>query len=200
MDPMGLTKLLDGHLAVAISWLFPLTLLALLTGLWWWRRSERTEPARGGLIMWGVWLLTFGVVFTVSDVAHTAYVATLAPPIAALSAVGLVLFWRAYQQGGRQAWLLPIAVAVETAWGAWIWSHFPDFLPWAKWTALGLGVAAVVLLVLGRMIKRAPNAFIAAVAVAAVLAAPAVYAGSVLNPEYAGDSFDANAGPASGSA
>ncbi|QUQ69287.1 ArnT family glycosyltransferase [Kutzneria sp. CA-103260] len=201
-DQLGTAKLLDGHLAVAISWLFPLTLLALVFGLWWWRRSERTDQVRGGLVMWGIWLVTFGAIFTVSEVAHTAYVASLAPPIAALSAVGIVMFWRAYQRGGRAAWLLPIAVAAETAWAAWLWSHFPYFLSWAKWGTLAIGVAAVVLLVLGRLVKQAPKNLVAAglaVAVAAVLAAPATYAFSVLDPDYSGSSFDANAGPASGS-
>ncbi|SMD25071.1 ArnT family glycosyltransferase [Kibdelosporangium aridum] len=202
-DPMGWTKLFDGHLGVAIAWLFPLTLLALLCGLWWWRRAERTDPVRGGVVMWGVWLVTFGFVFSASAVAHTAYVASLAPAIAALSALGIVMFWRAYRRGGRQGWLLPAAVAAELAWCAWLWSHYPNFLPWAKWGSLVLGVAALAVLVLARVIKPVSNALVTAglaVGVAAMLAAPATYAISVLDPNYSGNSFDANAGPASGSA
>nr|ADU56104.1 hypothetical protein CA878-26 [uncultured organism CA878] len=203
VDPMGSTKLLDGHLGVAIAWLFPLTLLALLCGLWWWRRAERTDPVRGGLVMWGVWLVTFGFVFSASAVAHTAYVASLAPAIAALSALGIVMFWRAYRRGGRQSWLLPLAVAAELAWGAWLWSHYPNFLPWAKWGTLALGAAALVVLVLARVVRTASTALVTtglALGVAAMLAAPATYAVSVLDPDYSGSSFDANAGPASGSA
>jgi 4-amino-4-deoxy-L-arabinose transferase-like glycosyltransferase len=203
VDPMGWTKLLDGHLGVAIAWLFPLTLLALLCGFWWWRRAERTHPARGGLVMWGVWLVTFGFVFSASAVAHTAYVALLAPAIAALSALGIVMFSRAYRRGGRQAWILPLAVAAELAWGAWLWSHYPNFLPWAKWGTLALGVAALVVLVLARVIMTASTALVTAglaIGVAAMLAAPATYAVSVLDPDYSGNSFDVNAGPASGSA
>ncbi|MFC0111592.1 hypothetical protein [Kibdelosporangium aridum] len=200
---MGWTKLFDGHLGVAIAWLFPLTLLALLCGLWWWRRAERTDPVRGGVVMWGVWLVTFGFVFSASEVAHTAYVASLAPAIAALSALGIVMFWRAYRRGGRQGWLLQAAVAAELAWCAWLWSHYPNFLPWAKWGSLVLGVAALAVLVLARVIKPVSNALVTAglaVGVAAMLAAPATYAISVLDPNYSGNSFDANAGPASGSA
>ncbi|WET80963.1 glycosyltransferase family 39 protein [Amycolatopsis sp. QT-25] len=196
-------KLFDGHLGVAIAWLFPLALLALACGLWWRRRAERTDPVRGGLVLWGVWLATFTVVFSASEVAHTAYVATLAPAIAALSAFGIVLFWRAYQGGGRQAWLLPLALAVELAWGAWLWSAYPNFLPWAKWGTLALGVLALVVLVLARVAKGASATLVKAglvVGVVAMLAAPAAYSVSVLDSDYAGDSFDANAGPASGSA
>lgn len=203
-DPLtGWTMLFDGHLGVAIAWLFPLALLALVCGLWWWRRAERTDPARGGIVMWGVWLLTLGVTFTLSGVAHTAYVAALAPPIAALSALGIVMFWRAYRGGGSQAWILPLAVAAELAWGAWLWSHYPNFLPWAKWGTLALGIAALVVLVLARVVRTTSTSLVTAalaVGVAAMLAAPATYAISVLDPDYSGNSFDANAGPASGSA
>ncbi|MFC9253811.1 ArnT family glycosyltransferase, partial [Amycolatopsis thailandensis] len=197
----GGAKLFDGHLAVAVGWLYPLVLLTLLRGLWWRRRAERSDPVRGGLVMWGVWLLTFGLVFSVADVPHTAYVASLTPAVAALSALGIVLFWRAYREGGKQAWLLPLAVASEVAWAAWLWSHYPNFLPWAKWGALALGVAAVVALVLARVVKPvSPRLATAglAIGVAAVLAAPATYAVSVLDPDYSGMSFDANAGPESG--
>ncbi|WP_211344349.1 ArnT family glycosyltransferase [Actinoplanes teichomyceticus] len=202
-DPMGWTKLFDGHLGVAIGWLFPLTLLALLCGLWWRRRAERTDPVRGGLVMWGVWLVTFGFVFSASAVAHTAYVASLAPAIAAVSALGIVMFGRAYRRGGRQGWILPLAVAVQLAWAAWLWSHYPNFLPWARWGTLLLGVAALVGLVLARVTRTASSALVAAalaVGVGVMLAAPATYAVSVLDPDYSGNSFDANAGPASGTA
>jgi 4-amino-4-deoxy-L-arabinose transferase-like glycosyltransferase len=196
-------KLFDGHLGVAIAWLFPLTLLVLLCGFWWRRRAERTDPVRGGLVMWGVWLLTFGLTFSLGPVAHTAYVASLAPAIAALSALGIVMFWQAYRRGGRQAWVLPVAVAAELAWGAWLWSHYPNFLPWAKWGALALGVIALVVLVWARVVTPASTALVTAalaVGVGAMLAAPATYAISVLDPDYSGSSFDANAGPSSGSA
>jgi len=63
-NPKGWKKLFDGHLGIAVGWLYPLTLLTLLCGLWWWRRAERTDQVRGGMVMWGVWLLTFGLVFS----------------------------------------------------------------------------------------------------------------------------------------
>ena len=202
-DPMGWGKLFDGHLGVAIAWLFPLTLLSLAYGLWSRRREERTDPVRGGLIMWGVWLMTFGFVFSAGTVDHTAFVADLAPAIAALSSLGIVLFWRAYRRGGGQSWLLPVAVAAQVAWSAWLWSHYPNFLVWAKWGTLALGVIAVLALVLVRLTRTASTALVSAalaVGVAAMVAAPATYAISVLDPDYSGNSFDANAGPASGSA
>ena len=67
--------------------------------------------------MWGTWLATFGLIFSkMSTIPHTAYMSSLAPPLAALSAAGLVMFWRAYRADGRRGWLLPLAVAAEVAW------------------------------------------------------------------------------------
>ncbi|MFD2420202.1 ArnT family glycosyltransferase [Amycolatopsis pigmentata] len=191
-------QLLAGRLGIAIGWLYPLTLLALLCGLWWRRHAERTDPERGGMVMWGVWLVTFGLAFSVTAVPHTAYVASLAPPVAALSGMGIVWFWRAYRGGGGQAWLLPLVIVAEMVWVAWLWSGYPGFLPWAFWSTLVLGAAAIVLLALARVAKPASTAVVTAgltVGVAAILAAPATYAASVLDPEYSGNSFDANAGP-----
>ncbi|ATL69927.1 ArnT family glycosyltransferase [Nocardia terpenica] len=200
-NPRGWNKLFDGPLAVAIGWLYPLTLLALLCGLWWRRRAERTDPVRGGLVMWGVWLLTFGLIFSAAAVPHTAYVASLAPAVAALPGIGIVMFWRAYRRGGRQAWILPLAVAAEMAWATWLWSHYPNFLPWALWGTLALGAVAVVALSLARVVTPAPTALVTAgltLGVAAMLAAPVTYAASVLDPDYSGAAHDANAGPESG--
>ncbi len=37
----------------------------------------------------------------------------LAPPIAALSGIGIVSMWKLYKQNGIKSWLLPIAFIVE---------------------------------------------------------------------------------------
>lgn len=198
-NPRGWNKLFDGYFGVGVGWLYPLALLALVWGLWRWRRADRADPVRGGVLMWGVWLLTFVFVFSVATVPHTAYVASLARAVAALSGFGIVLSWRAFRRGGRQAWLLPAAIAAELAWTAWLWSDFPHFLPWLLWGALALGAAALVVLVLVRAGRNAPAALVTAAltaGVAAMLVAPATYAVSVLDPDYSGNSVDANAGPA----
>lgn len=59
---------------------------------------------RGGIVMWGIWLLTFAVIFSaMSVIPHTAYMASLAPPLVGLSGTGIVLFWGAYRAGGSKA-------------------------------------------------------------------------------------------------
>jgi 4-amino-4-deoxy-L-arabinose transferase-like glycosyltransferase len=190
------------------------------------RRAPRTDPVRGGVVLWGSWLLTFGLIFTaMGTVPHTAYIASLTPPLAALGGAGIVLGWRAYRAGGRAAWLLPAAVLAELAWAGWLWSGYASFLSWARWAVLAVGLVAAAVLVAGLLVGRGPHAGAApgpasaagtpetdrdwlprlparlvtaalAVAVTAMLAAPAIWSASVLDVKYAGTSYDAAAGPA----
>ena len=67
--------------------------------------------------------------------------------------------------------------------------------------AIGVGAVAVVVMVAGRLSRRARGAVVGAglaVGVAAMLAAPTAWAASVLDSRYAGSSFDASAGPTGG--
>ena len=136
----GWTKLIDGRFGPQIGWLYPLALLTLIAGLAWRGRARRTDPMRAGLVMWGTWLVTFGGIYSVmSNIPHTAYMASLAPPLAALSGVGIVLFWRWYRAGSWAWWLLPVAVALELAWALYLWSGYDGFLPWVKPVAIRPG-------------------------------------------------------------
>ena len=198
----GWTKLIDARFGPEIGWLYPLALLTLIAGLAWRGRARRTDQVRAGLVMWGTWLVTFGVIYSVmSNIPHTAYMASLAPPLAALSGMGMVLFWRWYRSGSPAGWLLPTAVALELAWAYYLWSRYPSFLPWALPIAIAAGVAAIVVMVAARLSPRVRGAVVGAglaAGVAAMLAAPVVWSASVLDVRYAGTSLDASAGPAGG--
>jgi 4-amino-4-deoxy-L-arabinose transferase-like glycosyltransferase len=224
-----------------ISWLLPLALLALIAGLVACRRARRTDLVRAGFVMWGVWLIAFGVVFSeMGEVLHTAYLASFAPPVAALSGAGIAMFGRWYRAGDWRGLLLPLTVAVELAWVYRLWSYYPGFLPWARWTVTVTGAA--VTLAAAWLSQHAPRighqpagqtpqparatqpeavgcsvradtpgeagasprihgrlaaaGLIAGIAV--MLAAPVTWALSVLDPLYAGGSFNAIAGPGLG--
>ena len=140
-------QLFDNGLGPLISWLLPLALLALVAGLVAGRHASRADPVRAGFVMWGVWLVTFGAVLTeMGAVLHTAYVASLAPPVAALSGAGIVMFSRWFRAGDRRGLLLPLAVAAEVVWSARLWYFYPGFLPWALWAVIVAGIIAVVAL------------------------------------------------------
>ncbi|MGH3172068.1 MAG: hypothetical protein ACRDN0_40210, partial [Trebonia sp.] len=198
----GWTKLLGSTYGPEIGWLFPLAVLALICGLVWTWRARRDDPVRGGFVMWGLWLVTYFVIFSdMSSIPHTAYVASLAPALAALSGAGIVMFWRMYLAGERRGWMLPAAVALSLGWAAFLWRSYPGFLPWARYGTLAVGAAAIVVIIAARLSRRMRLRIVTAglaCGVVATLAAPAAWASSVLDTKYAGSSFNASAGPDGG--
>ena len=196
----GWTKLLGSDYGPEIGWLYPLAILALIFGLLWTWRTRRTDQVRAGFVMWGIWLLTVGLIFSkMSTIPHTAYMSSLAPPLAALSAAGLVMFWRYYRAGDARGWMLPVAVAAELAWAVFLWRDYGGFLPWVRTAAIVAGVIAIVVMVMTKLTRRARGRLATAgltVGVVAALAAPSAWAASVLDTRYGGSSFNASAGPA----
>jgi hypothetical protein len=92
-------------------------------------------------------------------------------------------------------------VAAEVAWAAFLWRDYSGFLPWARTAAEIAGAAAIVVLVAARLARRATGRLITVgltAGVAAMVAAPATWAASVLDVSYAGSSFNASAGPSDG--
>jgi 4-amino-4-deoxy-L-arabinose transferase-like glycosyltransferase len=165
------TVLVEGRFATQAGWLYPLALAGLVLGLLRWR------SARAGFVFWGLWLLTAVGVLSAITIQHNAYLAVLAPPLAALAAAGAVLVWR------ERGWVLPAVVLAQAAWTIYLTSRYPDFLPWLT------GAAVVVAVVAVSVTRWRP------MALAALLVVPVAWGLSVLHPRYAGTSFEAGAGP-----
>ncbi len=198
-DQNGWSKMFGSSLASQTGWLYPLAAIAIVCGLWWRRGKPRTDRVRIGFVLWGTWLTTYFLVFSAGSVGgHTYYMGVIAVPLAALAGGGMTLLWRAYRAGGRRAWVLPGAVAATAAWGAYIASGFPTFLPWLAPAVGVLAVAAVVLLVLARPggVRSGGRLALAGLAasLAAVLFAPSAWAVQVFNPSY-GSSGMGSVGP-----
>ncbi|MCD9877053.1 ArnT family glycosyltransferase [Streptomyces guryensis] len=200
-DQNGWSKMFGSSLASQTGWLYPLAAIAIACGLWWRRGKPRTDRIRIGFVMWGTWLTTYFLVFSAGSVGgHTYYMGVIAVPLAALAGGGMTLLWHAYRAGGRRAWVLPGTVAATAAWGAYIASGFPTFLPWLAPAVGVLAVAAVVLLVLARTGVRSGGRLALAglaASLAAVLFAPSAWAVQVFNPSY-GSSGMGSVGPSGG--
>jgi 4-amino-4-deoxy-L-arabinose transferase-like glycosyltransferase len=200
--PTGFFKLLSGWYGPQAGWLYPLAGLSLVAGLYLMSWARPGDPVRCGFLMWGTWLCTAGLVFAVmTTIPHTAYLAMLAPPAAALAAAGIYLFVLLYRARHPSGWLLPAAVIVEVLWAGFLWRDYRGFLPWVLASALAAGVLTGIILAAARRARRFPRRVAdatVALGVAAMLAAPAAWTASVLNVTYAGTSFDASAGPPEG--
>ncbi|MCZ0975076.1 glycosyltransferase family 39 protein [Streptomyces albulus] len=127
----GWGKMFGPSLASQTGWLYPFAAIAVVCGLLWRRGRPRTDRIRAGFALWGTWLATYFLVFSAGSVGgHTYYMGVIAVPLAALTGGGTVALWRAYRAGGRRSWVLPGVVAATAAWGAFLASEFPTFLPW----------------------------------------------------------------------
>ena len=185
----GWGKLFGTQFGPEVGWLYPLAFITLIAGLWWTRRAPRTDALRAGFVFWGLWLLVGMVVYSAMTIPHTAYLSLLAPPVAALSAAGIALYWR--------TWLLPAAIAAEAAWTVYLANDYGRFLPWLTPTVLVLACLALLGLAFARFrATRARLPLVAAgIGVLAMLATPFAWSASTLDSQYGGSALDATAGP-----
>lgn len=117
----GFFRLFGEGLGGQISWLLPFACIGLLA---WWRRPasltlKGLEEAglfsdRGlTLLAMGLWLLPGLAYFSfTTGFWHTYYLATIAPPLAALVGIAAVGMYETYQSGRTRGWVLIAAVAV----------------------------------------------------------------------------------------
>ena len=179
-------RLFAGSYGRDTGWLLLAALAAFAWILLQRRRAPRTDLVRAGALLWGVWLLALGVVFTVSTTMNSYYAAALSPAVAGLLGLGGALAWEHRHESGV---LLGSAgvVLVTTGYAAWLLPTGGTGLP--SWLAaavvvLGLVAAAVLvgLVVAGRR-EHAAVVVGGALAVAAVLLVPAAASASVVAEE-----------------
>jgi 4-amino-4-deoxy-L-arabinose transferase-like glycosyltransferase len=177
-----------------ISWLLPIALLFLVAGLAWTARAARTDPRRAGYVVWGGWLLTTGLTFSLmAGIYHEYYTVALAPAIAALVAMGARDAWER-----RASWLgrgvLSLAMAAAAIWGFVLLSRTNAYLPVLRYGVLVVGLAAALLWLAAHRVDRRVATAVAAAATAAALAGPAAYSVTTINTPHAGSIV--TAGPA----
>jgi 4-amino-4-deoxy-L-arabinose transferase-like glycosyltransferase len=109
----GALRLFTPPLSKEMSWLLPFALCsALLLAL----RTRLRWPIAAGhqaVVLWGGWLVTGGVFFSVARFYHEYYLTMLAPPAAALFGLGVAELWRLWQE----KWWLAVACLLFAAGG-----------------------------------------------------------------------------------
>jgi len=171
----GWLRLFNGELASQVSWLIPAAVVALLAVLWLRRRTPRTNLARAQVLLWGGWLMTTGLVFSLMQgIFHAYYAVALAPAIGALVGIGTVSGWRLRRRLAARA-VMAAALLLSAAWTAVLLSRSPGWFPWLTPVVIGgsLLVASALLLVGTTRSRPLRNAVLAG-GLAVLVAAPAV--------------------------
>lgn len=201
----GITRMFSESVGGQISWLIPLCLLVLVVvvviGV---QRRREGLPAqheqRGGWMLWGVWLLVAGIVFSFAQGTwHSYYTTLMAPAVAALAAAGLALLWRQFRTSTGMSWLLlPLAIALTAGWAWMLISRDTAWNGWARWATALIAVVAVLGLLVARLggIRAGLARTAAVLGVVAVVLTPAVWSGATaFGASAEGGGSMASAGP-----
>nr|WP_254699363.1 glycosyltransferase family 39 protein [Rhodococcus sp. SGAir0479] len=182
----GITRLFEPAQGGQIAWLLPAALILLVTGIVLCGRSARTDVRRASFLVWGLWLLVTGLVFSfMAGIFHAYYTVALAPAIAALVGSGAVMLWRRRDLlGARVVGIVTIAVTAFTAW--MLLGRSPDFVPWLRWVVLAVGVGAAVAAAVPVVVRSRAAVVVVAAALFTALAGPVAYAATTIGTGHEG--------------
>lgn len=198
-------KLFLPQYATQIGWFYPLVAAGLVLGIIalarHWSTFGHDQGLRIGVLLSCSMFIVFGAVLSVMSLPHTAYLASMAFPLASLTAIGVVLLYQYSQHpASKLRFALPLTVAVQTVWMLFLISRYGAFAGWllVPVAVLGFGASILLLTRADRRPLRDWRHWPAAAATAAIvgaLLAPMVWSASTIDPAYAGSANDAYAGP-----
>lgn len=189
----GPLRLFTGESAGQVSWLLPLAVILLGSGLIWCGREPRTDLRRAHYLLWGGWLLVGGAVFSaMSGTYHDYYTVALAPALAALVAVGGTEAWRR-RDAGRARLVLACGVAATGLWSWVLLSRTAGFAPGLRWLVIGSALVAAAVIAVPKPMTGVPRLMAAAAAVVTLAAGPLAYCIQTVTTAHHGGIV--NAGP-----
>ena len=184
----GWSRMFSGEFGFEIGWLVPAALLATVLVVLSRGRAPRTDLTRAAAILFGGWLVVDGLVLSfMHGSIHPYYCLSIAPPVAAIFAIGVHELWQR-----REKWLYRGGLAVLVGGtGVWSWvilGRNSDWLPALRWTILVLAVAAAVALVVPRtyQVRRRVALSVLGVGLIGALAGPAAYAITTIGQPHEG--------------
>ena len=198
----GPLRLFNSALGGQASWLLVLAIIGAMAAAWQRRPRFPLNRREQSVVLWGMWLLTMGVFFSIAGFFHAYYLVMISPAIAALAGIGLAMLWQDYRRPGWRGWVLPFALLATAAVQVEMLTSYPD---WSRWLTpllvVATGVAAVLLLLLrlGRRLSldRRVTASVAGAAallgIAGLLAAPTAWAADTVSNSNGG--LTPSAGP-----
>jgi 4-amino-4-deoxy-L-arabinose transferase-like glycosyltransferase len=110
----GLLRLFTSPLSKEASWLLPIGLVSMALLLAGTRLKWPLSSKHQALVLWGGWLLTGGVFFSIASYFHEYYLSLLGAPQAALVGVGIIELWEMRKHRPLFAILLILVTAGVT--------------------------------------------------------------------------------------
>jgi 4-amino-4-deoxy-L-arabinose transferase-like glycosyltransferase len=164
-NSQGLPRLFTGEFGFEIGWLLPAALLALVLVFVSRGRAPRTDLARAGAIVFGVWMLVDGLVLSyMKTMVHPYYCLSFVPAVCGMVAIGVHEMW-----GRRDTWLgrggLVAMILGTGIWSWWILGRNADWLPVLRWTILVATAVAAVGLIFSMRSRARQRFAVAALAV-----------------------------------
>ena len=143
----GPMRLLCGEFGFEIGWLIPAALLAMVLTIVARGRALRTDLVRAGVILFGGWFLVGALLLSLMHgTIHPYYSLSIAPPIAAVFAIGVQQMW-----SRRQTVWCRIALAATLfaagGWGWWLLDGSAMSSPVLRWTVFGATTLASAALI-----------------------------------------------------
>jgi 4-amino-4-deoxy-L-arabinose transferase-like glycosyltransferase len=154
----GPLRLLNPQLGGQIGWLLPLAVVGLVAATWQSWQGRPSLPLlyrqQQALVLWGTWLISLLMFFSVAGDWDPHYLAMLAPAVAALVGAGVVALWDDYRSPGWRGWLLPLTLVSSASLRLHILVHHPVWSRWLAPTIVVLCLAAAASLVVARLTPR----------------------------------------------
>jgi len=162
--PAGISRLFQRNvLSDQIVWFIPLALIGFLAAAWREKlRLGLDNKRKQALALWFIWFLPVFVYFSYNTgLFHSYYLTMLAPPIAALTGIGLTAMWEMHKEGGWKAWIFPLALLANGAVQMLMLSYF--YISGSVIIQILMGLLAVLTLIpalgilvfdLGNLIKK----------------------------------------------
>lgn len=167
----GVTRLFESALANELAWLLPFALLSAGLMAFHTRLTLPLSGAHRSLMLWGGWLVTGVVFFSVSSFFHAYYLATLAPALAALVGIGAVTLWHMRADRPRLALGLAAGMLGATLGVQALTLSYYGALP----LLLPAAAAAIAAAIADRVLNQ--NRAVAVLTLAALLIVPAAWSG-----------------------
>lgn len=150
-DP-GVLRFFTQPLSKQMSWLLPFALISLALALFGARITLPLEAGvHKGLILWGGWLMTCVVFFSmISGIFHAYYAIMLAPCLGAMVGIGFVQMWIWGRSAHWPGMLLALAAAVTLGFQLFTLNEYGNSLWWMLPSVLLFAAAWILLFIFKR--------------------------------------------------